>query len=747
MVSGNSAGIANVQASTGAWKMAASFARCDAAVDFLKDGQADLLLVDCMAEGGIGSNIEVPVVRFTFREAGPGPVAEKNPDIVLPCAPEVFEKAAVSALRKKASRQEPGDAGELSAVFEQAPMMMILIGADGKTVRMNGMARKFAGLDVPGHGGLTTGESMGCTYAFGENQSCGEGAVCEACSLRMAVFETLQTGRSFYGIDVRPSQLAARHKEDVALVASTFRVGTPERPLALLCLEDVSFRKQSDERVREQSILLDMAQEAMLVLDLAGHVVFWNSGAEHLYGWKLEEVINQEISTLLFKGGSTEFAQIHQTLTQRGDWNGELHHMTKDQREVIMQSRWTLVVDRAGRPKSIFLVMADVTEQKRLQSQYLRAQRLETVGTLASGLAHDLNNVLSPILMAVQFLSENIRDPQCQSVLHTLESNTQRGAGIIRQLLTFGRGISGDRIVLNPKHLLQDMAKIGQETFPKNIELHVDYPGTVWSVNGDATQLHQVLLNLCVNAKDAMPSGGKLGLKLENQRLDDVFTQMRVDARPGLYSIITISDTGTGIPPGIIDRIFDPFFTTKSPGKGTGIGLATVASIVKNHGGFVTVRSEVGKGSQFKVFLPAMESEASPQTAAAPAHGPRGHNEMILVVDDEKAVRDVTSRILSMNGYRVITARNGAEALTAFAHNETEVKLIVMDLLMPAMDGASTVKVLQKYNNHVPVVIVSGMVNPAQEAILREQNVQAILPKPFTAEKLLSVIHDSLAHN
>ena len=329
-------------------------------------------------------------------------------------------------------------------------------------------------------------------------------------------------------------------------------------------------------------------------------------------------------------------------------------------------SRLTLVRNEQGQPQSIFAIDTDITEKKQLETQYLRAQRLENIGALASGIAHDLNNVLAPILMGAPLLQEMVKDAKMRHLLKTMETSAQRGAAIVKQVLTFAHGVEGERVPLQPRHLFAEMEGLAAETFPKSIRVEFDAPADLWRVLGDVTQLHQVLLNLCINARDAMPGGGVLTLKAANVVLSREAAEKMPGAQPGSYVCLRITDTGTGIPPEIEAKIFEPFFTTKGVGKGTGLGLSTVRGIVRNHGGFIRVASKIGQGTTFELYLPATKAEQVAVKKDSAAPWPHALGEGILLVDDEAAVREVARQALMEFGYRVITAGRGVEALRIF---------------------------------------------------------------------------------
>jgi PAS domain S-box-containing protein len=528
--------------------------------------------------------------------------------------------------------------------------------------------------------------------------------------------------------------------EEFLLEASISQVGAGEEKLYTVILRDITERKRIEAQLREQAALLGHARDAILVRDLSDRVLYWNKSAERLYGWTAEEALGRDVRTLLYREGTSQFEGAKRAVVERGEWIGELRQRTKDGRELIAECHWTLVRDEAGHPRSIFAINTDITERKKLEAQFLRAQRMESIGTLAGGIAHDLNNVLSPILMAIQMLQLKFTDPESQRWLQIMRTNAERGADMVKQVLSFARGIEGERVVLQPKHLIKEIIKILRETLPKSIEISFSMQDDLWPIAGDATQLHQVLMNLCVNARDAMPHGGKLVVRSENLHLDENYARMHLEAKPGRFVAIAVSDTGSGIAPEIINKIFDPFFTTKEPGKGTGLGLSTVLGIVKGHGGFVNVYSEVGKGTQFKIHLPAIESKARQQTELAQLDIPVGHGEWILVVDDEAAIREITKGTLESFGYYALTASDGTEAVAQFAQHRDKIRVVLTDMMMPYMDGPATIRALQKIAPGVRIIATSGLAANGKVAQAASAGVTKFLSKPYTADKLLKAI-------
>ncbi len=498
-------------------------------------------------------------------------------------------------------------------------------------------------------------------------------------------------------------------------------------------------RKRAEQKIREQAALLDVATDAILVQNLQNQILFWNKGAQRMYGWKAEEVVGKYANQLLYKQDTLpRLKEIETIVALEDNWYGELYQVTKDGKEIIVESRWTLVQNEREKPTSILIVNTDITEKKQLEAQFLRAQRMESLGTLASGIAHDLNNVLAPILMSVQLLALKLRDEQTQQWLKILETNAKRGADLVKQVVSFARGIEGERTLVQVRHIISEIRQIARETFPKSIEVYTDIPQDLSTVSGDTTQLHQVLMNLCVNARDAMPDGGILSISAKNLFLDEHYARMNIDAKVGPYIFISVSDTGMGIPTEILDRIFEPFFTTKEVGKGTGLGLSTVMGIVKSHGGLINVSSKLGKGTKFEVYLPALNETQTPPVEDLEL--PLGQGELILVVDDEPAIRQITRTSLETHAYRVLTASDGIEAVALYAQHKAEISLVLIDMMMPNMDGSTTIRTLRKMEPQVKVVAVSGLVANDKLAQVATLGVKTFLSKPYTTQELLNTI-------
>ena len=356
--------------------------------------------------------------------------------------------------------------------------------------------------------------------------------------------------------------------------------------------------------------------------------------------------------------------------------------------------------------------------------------------------------MLTPLLIAVQVLKEKITDDDGQKLLGALETNVQRGASLVKQVLAFGRGVAGERTLVYPAHVVREIKQIVHETFPKSVRVEFHSPDDLWPIIGDPTQIHQVLLNLCVNARDAMPKGGVLAIHMENVTFDEVYAGMNLEAKPGPYVCIKVEDTGTGIPKAIQDKIFDPFFTTKALGKGTGLGLSTTLAIVKSHGGFINYHSTPGKGTVFKVYFPANTTPDDAEDAEIEQSKlPRGHNELVLVVDDEEPIRNLAQKVLTRFGYRVLLAADGAEAVSLYAPRQKEIDVVITDMAMPIMDGPATIIALKAINSEVRIISSTGLASDGGMAMAKNAGIQHFIPKPYTAETMLNTLHEVLHGN
>jgi signal transduction histidine kinase/CheY-like chemotaxis protein len=384
------------------------------------------------------------------------------------------------------------------------------------------------------------------------------------------------------------------------------------------------------------------------------------------------------------------------------------------------------------------------TALRESEEQMMRNQRMESIGTLAGGIAHDLNNVFTPIMMSIDLLKSTASDPMQMKIFTMIEASTKRGTDMVRQVLAFARGVEGQRLKVHLGGLLTEIENLMRKVFPKDIKFHCEILEDHCYVEGDPTKLHQVILNLCVNARDAMPGGGNLSLSAENVILDEHYAAMNPEATPGPYVIIQVEDTGSGMSPAVLDRIFEPFFTTKEFGNGTGLGLSTTFAIVRSHGGFVRVSSEPGVGTRFQVFLKTCPAGDVPEPVPAHTELPRACGQLVLVVEDETSIRDIAKQTLEGFGYRVLLASNGAEAASCYAVHREEIDVVIIDMMMPVMDGAATIRVLEFLDPQVRIIATSGLHRYPIDAREASARVVGFLSKPYTAETLLKTLGAAL---
>ena len=508
---------------------------------------------------------------------------------------------------------------------------------------------------------------------------------------------------------------------------------------------DQALRQEATEaaaRAQEQAALIDASNEAMIMEDLDNVVTYWNNGAEQMYGWSRDEAVGRNIRELIYDDASV-FEEPAAALLRDGRWVGEMTQRTKDGRVLTVECRWQAIPDEAGKPARLFAVNSDVTAQRRRQELESRAQRLESLGTLAGGIAHDLNNVLTPLLMTVQLMQKQSPTVEQSAMLEGMEVSVKRGADMIRQVLSFARGVDGVRDEVDMAELIDELASLALHTLPKSIEVDVDVDPSIRIV-GDRTQVLQVLMNLVGNARDAMPSGGRLTIAVDRRTIGEDADSV-TPLTPGDYARITVEDSGEGMGPAVLDKIFEPFFTTKELGEGTGLGLASSMAIVRSHAGDITAYSEPGVGSRFSVYLPASaHSPGYDQSVAPVAAVPSGNGELVLVVDDEESIRRVVTMTLQAHGYRTVEAGNGREAIEVFAEHKDAVRVVLTDMMMPVMDGAATAAYFFEYHPKVAVIAASGLQAESGVARARNSGVRHFLAKPFTAETLLRSVHDAL---
>ena len=536
--------------------------------------------------------------------------------------------------------------------------------------------------------------------------------------------------------------------DDIGYLAKSINAmldGIEERTKALE--HEVRQRQAAEEKIRQQAALIHVTPDAMILCTLKGQVLSWNKAAQTLYGYSAEEAIGMNVHDIMSPENADKYAEADKALLAKGEWRGEMRQVSRDGTQFPIDSRWILMRDQHDNPASMMIINTDVTEKKKLEQQFLRAERMQSIGTLAGGIAHDLNNVLAPIILAIPALRRRVADDNGKLMVDSIEVSAKRGASIIKQMLSFSRGFEGERTIVQLKHLMTEFESFLQSTFPRTIQFKRTSVKSPWLISGDLTQLYQVLMNLCLNARDAMPHGGTLSLSLENVVLDDMHAKSNIDAHPGPYVVLTVSDTGVGIPEDIQHKIYEPFFTTKEVGKGTGLGLSTVIGIIKGHGGFINLYSELGKGTTFRVYLPALEGTDVQEEKEKAPEIPLGNGELILVVDDEASVREVHRSTLESFGYKVATASDGTEAVSMCARGDQKISLVLTDVMMPHMDGIATIRALRQLNPGLKFIVASGLVDQEKAYAIASMGKIPFLQKPYSSEQLLETISNVLNGN
>ena len=509
---------------------------------------------------------------------------------------------------------------------------------------------------------------------------------------------------------------------------------------------ELAEREQAEQQIREQAALLDRAPSAILVRGIDERIRYWNKGAERLYGWNAADAIGRDANELLQTEDAPPLQEAQEQVMVQDEWIGELNQRTKDGKAVVVESRWTLLRDNAGRPQAKLIINTDVTVRKQLQEQLRQSQKMEAIGQLAGGVAHDFNNLLTVIQGHAALLLNSERLPsELTGNAQQITSASERAASLTRQLLTFGR-----RQVMQPRNLdlnevVANMTRMLRRILGEDISLSVQYTPMLPSVYADPGMVEQALLNLVVNSRDAMPRGGQLLINTGTVDIDAASLQENPDAKAGPAIFLSVRDTGCGIAPENLSHIFEPFFTTKDVGKGTGLGLATVYAVVQQHDGWIRVQSELGYGTTFRIHFPAADPTPSIEERTPSAQLARGGTETVLVVEDETPLRNLVRTILERHGYRILEAGTGVEALQVWQEHRQSIDVLLTDMVMP--DGLTGHELAERVRAERPdlkLIYSSGYSHEVlgQDVILREGI--NFLQKPYAPRKLLQTVRDCL---
>ncbi len=512
----------------------------------------------------------------------------------------------------------------------------------------------------------------------------------------------------------------------------------------ILVCRDITERRHAEEQLRAQAAVLDKATDAIIVCGSEEEIIYWNRSAERLYGWTLAEARGRNLHAFLHPAPPPQLGEARHAVRQRGEWQGELRQLGKDGVTIVVQSRWALFRDEAGRPQSLLVVNTDARNVQLNEAQFLRTQQAASMATLSDVLARELRAAVEPVLLVSQLL--RVRNEDTPHWPNTPEAQPQRLADVMQQLGRLVRPARAAEMELAVSDIVTEVARQLRQSVVPGVEVVLSVPENLWGVAGDPEALRQAVMNLCVNAREAMPNGGRLEVIAENLPIQDNDPRPGNGGRPGLHVAITVADEGCGIPPQDLERIFTPFFTTKDHGQSVGVGLTAVQAIVRSHGGFVTVDSEVGRGSRFRLHLPATTAAPAPDRLLPRRSFARGNGECILLVDDEASFREITQVTLEKYGYHVLTACDGSEAMTVYMRHRQKIQLVLTDIVMPVMDGAELIRSLHKLGVPVRFLAVSGLVE--REKVMVATTAPGVhvdfLAKPFATEKLLTSVREAL---
>ncbi|MBI5252602.1 MAG: PAS domain S-box protein, partial [Desulfomonile tiedjei] len=516
-------------------------------------------------------------------------------------------------------------------------------------------------------------------------------------------------------------------------------------PGVLVWVRDISKRKRSEEAQRRLATAVEQAAEAIVITDTGGSIQYVNPAFERVSGYPRDEVIGQNPRVLKSGNlGETFYKNLWDTIRKGEVWTGRFINKKKDGSIYQEDSTISPVRDSHGKIVNFVAVKRDMTEHLQLSEQLLQAQKMEAVGILAGGIAHDFNNLLQVTLGYSELLLSQKEDDDPDSAdLQKIFHAAKNGAELVQRLLTFSRKVEPNPVPLNLNRQVIQVEKLLRRTIPKMIAIQLDLSDELARIHADPSQVEQVLMNLAVNARDAMPDGGKLTVRTRTVALDGEWCKTHVGSKPGEYVLLTVSDTGLGMDKATVDHIFEPFYTTKELGRGTGLGLAMVYGIVKQHNGHITCESEVGSGTSFNVYFPAIEAREEPRmedSGIMPAFG----METLLLVDDEEFIRELGRRILSKAGYTVLTATNGREALDLFNKEGAKISLVILDLIMPEMGGKDCLKGILEVNPHVKVLMASGLSAQFSMKESFEMGASGFVGKPFRIKELLGQVRKIL---
>jgi two-component system, cell cycle sensor histidine kinase and response regulator CckA len=541
-------------------------------------------------------------------------------------------------------------------------------------------------------------------------------------------------------------------------IVSAINIPLPDQDLMISTVQDVTSRKRAEDALaaseHKYRQIVELAHEGIWSIDAAGNTTFVNPRMAEMLGYEVDEMIGRNMFSFTDERG-TEIARADLALRRQGlaeQRETDFEFLHKDGDRVYIRLHTSPVLDERGLYQGSIGMIEDVTERRRaeaerkeLEQRLFQAEKMEAIGNLAGGIAHDFNNMLNIVLGNASLLELDLppSSPMLEAI-HTIETACDRGAALTRQLLGFARRGRYEVRPVNAALLIDDVAKFVRPTFDRSITINTRTAGDTWTVVGDPNQLHQVLMNMAINSRDAMPNGGTLMLSASNAELAEAETRTQPGVRPGRYVLFTVADTGTGMSKETRERIFDPFFTTKAAGKGTGLGLASAYGIVQNHGGHIDVDTELGKGTTMRVYLPASDTGRPDTAENSPTNPMRPGTATVLLVDDEQAVRDLGASALERLGYTVLLAGDGREGFETYRSHQAEIDLVILDMSMPVQGGNATAKQLLALNPECRILLATGYSADSEAADLLTRVTISFLQKPFRAGELADAVGQAL---
>ena len=555
--------------------------------------------------------------------------------------------------------------------------------------------------------------------------------------------ELLRTGR-WEGELVQTKRDGTR-----VVVASRWALQRDQQGRSVAILEtnnDISETREATQKLQRQANLLEQAHDAIFVWEFPRTIVYWNRGAEQLYGYSRDQAIGRVAHELLHTEHPMATSDFEAVLQREGEWTGELTHTTRDGRKIVVESRHVLIIETDGR-RLVLETNRDITERKRAQTERERleqrlrqAEKMEAVGRLASGIAHDFNNVLGGIFAYGEMLYEETSDdsPLKRYAQNVLTAAT-RGRELVEQILGYSRSQRGKRAPVDVVHVVSETLELVRGSLPANIRLEASVPETPLVIMKDATRLHRVVMNLCSNAIQAMSTGGTLRVTVDTARIDAERDLSHGELAPGRYVRLSVEDSGSGMDEATLSHMFEPFFTTKEMGHGTGLGLALVYAIVTDSGGAIDVRSVSHQGTTFTIYLKQSEI-ALAATDDATAAAPRGGGQRVLLIDDEAPMLAVTAEVLSRLGYEPVSFSDGHKALAAFEAAPARFDVVITDEVMPGLTGTGLASVVRRHRPDLPIVLMSGHGGPLLTQQALGAGVSELLIKPLQSREIATTL-------